>query len=145
MGVTAALSALAINAADVEAVNQRFKVTAPENSSETNNPNNMINIGTFTLFHLRKDKYSTANLPPLLRRIGGCESNGSARAPIDYKAQNPSSTASGGFQFLDSTWKQFWGYKKARQAPPRVQNRKAVITYKAEGTTPWLASRPCWD
>lgn len=40
-------------------------------------------------------------------------------------AQNPRSTASGLWQFLDSTWANFKGYAKARLAPVDVQNERA--------------------
>lgn len=36
-------------------------------------------------------------------------------------AQNPTSSASGWFQFLDSTWGRFMGFAKARLAPSNVQ------------------------
>lgn len=40
-------------------------------------------------------------------------------------AQNPSSTASGKWQFLDSTWAGFGGYSSAYLAPESVQDAKA--------------------
>lgn len=58
------------------------------------------------------------DLPPcfvLARESGG-----------NPEAQNPSSTASGLWQFLDSTWAGFGGYSKARYAPVDVQNEKAM-------------------
>jgi hypothetical protein len=83
-------------------------------------------------------------LPWILRRIGGCESNGSPTAPIDYRAQNPLSTASGGFQFLDKTWANFRGYSRAKYAPPRIQKIKAIRTLHSSGTAPWYSSESCW-
>ena len=80
----------------------------------------------------------------ILRRIGGCESAGSASAPIDYTAQNPVSTASGGYQILDSTWADYDGYSKAKYAPPSVQDEKALLLYEADGTHPWVSSEACW-
>jgi Transglycosylase-like domain len=61
------------------------------------------------------------DLPPcwVLQR----ESGGSPRA------QNPSSTASGLWQFLDSTWAGFGGYARAMDAPVSVQNDKARIVW----------------
>lgn len=57
-----------------------------------------------------------------------CESGGS------YTAQNPTSTASGKYQFIDSTWDtmdgvkdgQYMGYAKARHAPPHIQDAAAA-------------------
>ena len=75
----------------------------------------------------------------ILERIKKCESGG------NYQAQNKSSTASGAYQFLDSTWNNYGGYAKARLAPPSVQDRKAVETYNRSGTRPWNASKSCWS
>jgi hypothetical protein len=44
----------------------------------------------------------------------------------DYIARAPGSTASGAYQFLDSSWNDFEGYSRAYLAPPRVQDAKAV-------------------
>lgn len=49
-----------------------------------------------------------------------CESGGNP------KAENPRSSASGLWQFLDSTWDHYGGYHHASDAPASVQNDKAV-------------------
>ena len=83
-------------------------------------------------------------------RVRSCESgaNGSAtkgRAhDFNYKAENPSSTASGAWQFIDGTWGGFMGYSHAASAPRSVQDLKARQYIDANGLTPWTASRPCW-
>lgn len=87
---------------------------------------------------------STVEPSGMLRRIGGCESADAPTAVIDYQAQNPISTASGGFQILDSTWGNFGGYSKARYAPPSIQIAEAEQLYGAEGTRPWISSESCW-
>lgn len=54
------------------------------------------------------------DLPPcyvMMRESGG-----------SITAQNPTSTASGKWQVLDSTWQGFGGYAKARYAPESVQD-----------------------
>src|SRR5207249_659785 len=54
-------------------------------------------------------------------RIRGCESHGRPDAPADYKAENPSTTASGGYQILDSTWAGRFGVTHAADASPAEQ------------------------
>jgi resuscitation-promoting factor RpfA len=71
-----------------------------------------------------------------------CESGGNA------KAQNPSSTASGLFQFLDSSWRAYGGGKyaaRAKDATPAQQYEIANHAYAQSGLTPWAASRSCWS
>ncbi|WP_022923655.1 transglycosylase family protein [Serinicoccus marinus] len=79
---------------------------------------------------------------PVLEAIKQCESGGS------YTAQNPTSTASGAYQFLDSTWQGMdaaAGYARAVDAPESVQDAAAIELYTEQGTTPWLASASCWQ
>lgn len=58
----------------------------------------------------------------------------------DIRAQNPVSTASGKWQFLDSTWAGFGGYAKARLAPESVQDEKARILWAGgAGCSHWNA------
>lgn len=68
-----------------------------------------------------------------------CESGGNPTA------QNPSSTASGLFQFLDSTWQSVGGSGRAKDAPASEQYMRAERLYAQSGTSPWNASRHCWQ
>ncbi len=92
-------------------------------------------------------------LPPRLRAIGGCESNGSPSAPLAWTKPNRwGSTASGAFQDLDSTWQTWearWGtgrYSRAMYAPPDEQVRVNFAAFQDGGGRgePWAASRACW-
>lgn len=75
---------------------------------------------------------------PGLDAIARCESGGS------YQAQNKSSTASGKYQYLDSSWGGYGGYSHAKDAPPSLQDQKAHQDYSRSGSRPWAASRGCW-
>lgn len=63
-----------------------------------------------------------------------------------YAAQNPRSTASGAYQFLDSTWRSvsvragFPGWSRAVYAPPWVQDAVALWTYRVEGASHWAGT-----
>jgi hypothetical protein len=61
-----------------------------------------------------------AELAVILATIRTLESGG------DYTAAASSSTASGAYQFLDSTWAGYGGYRRAIDAPPAVQDAKAA-------------------
>jgi hypothetical protein len=55
-------------------------------------------------------------------------------------AKNPSSTASGKWQFLNSTWAGFGGYAEAWMAPESVQDEKARILWAGgAGCSHWSA------
>jgi hypothetical protein len=61
-----------------------------------------------------------AELGAILATIRTLESGG------DYTAASSSSTASGAYQFLDSTWGGYGGYARAKNAPPHVQDAAAI-------------------
>lgn len=72
-------------------------------------------------------------------RIKKCESGGR------YDAVNKSgSSASGAYQYLDSSWAGYGGYARAKDAPPAVQDAKFQADLARSGTRPWNASRSCW-
>ena len=61
----------------------------------------------------------------------------------NYQAKNPSSTASGAYQFLDSTWRTMsaraghGGWGSARYAPPWVQDAVAQYTVDSGWRSAW--------
>jgi hypothetical protein len=80
-----------------------------------------------------------AALTPLQLRIRWCESRD------DYRAQNPTSSASGAWQFLDSTWHSVTGLGGSARDYSRAQQDAAFLDlYASAGTRPWDASRGCW-
>ena len=60
-----------------------------------------------------------------------------------YTAEKPTSTASGAYPFLDSSWRTlsaragYGGYGHAASAPPSVQDAVAVWTVNNIGKSPW--------
>jgi LysM repeat protein len=73
--------------------------------------------------------------------IIACESGGNP------KAVNPSSTASGLFQFLDSSWRAYGGGQYAARAKDATPDQQYAVANKAfamSGLSPWAASRSCW-
>lgn len=97
-----------------------------------------------------------ASVPWTLRVIGWCEGGrylGLAFPSTNYAALNQQgSSASGGYQVLDSTWRAWRAavpgaevYARAAHAPSWVQDAVATAALEREGTTPWAASRSCWS
>jgi hypothetical protein len=73
--------------------------------------------------------------------IVSCESGGNPHA------QNASSTASGLYQFLDSSWAAYGGSKyagRAKDASAAQQTEIANVAFQRSGLSPWTASRDCW-
>lgn len=84
-------------------------------------------------------------VPTIMRRVAGCESQGDPDAGPIWDAKNPTSTASGAFQDLASTWSNYRGYSEARWAPPAIQIEFNMNLYRTSGLRPWFASRGCWE
>ena len=55
----------------------------------------------------------------------------------NYNSCNKSSTASGRYQVLDSTWAGYGGYARAVDAPMDVQDAWAAEAWAAAGCRPW--------
>jgi hypothetical protein len=71
------------------------------------------------------------DLPPC--SVMMCESGGS------LTVQNPHSTASGKWQILDSTWNNYGGYSRAKDAPEAVQDARARQIYSGgAGRGAWV-------
>jgi len=88
-------------------------------------------------------QHPLTNLPWIVRIIRGCESGGGNPNRYNYSAQNSVSTASGAYQYLDTTWGGHMGYKHAKSAPPRIQDMRALRDMR-NSTSPWAASFGCW-
>ena len=106
----------------------------------------------------------TPTVPRVLVAISSCESGNGRYGVFNYSAKNSRSTASGRYQFLNSTWRYVsrsyastWkahGWESLRQeatavgsmrsARPAVQDAAAIVLLEREGTRPWNASRSCW-
>lgn len=97
-------------------------------------------LGTVAALSLTATAPANA-LPGVFDAIIKCESGGNP------KAKNPRSSASGLFQFIDSTWRAYGGLEfapTAAQATVAEQYIVAERAYASEGTRPWNASRGCW-
>ncbi|WP_226351328.1 MULTISPECIES: transglycosylase family protein [unclassified Pseudonocardia] len=80
--------------------------------------------------------------PFAARAIIACESGG------DPRAQNKYSSASGLYQFIDSTWRAYRGdstASRAAYASVREQHAAAYRLFADQGYKPWSASKSCWS
>jgi hypothetical protein len=107
----------------------------------------------------------TPTVPRVMVAISSCESGNGRYGAFSYSAKNSRSTASGRYQFLNSTWRyvsrsyastwQAHGWESLRQealsvgsmrsARPEVQDAAGIVLLEREGTRPWSASRGCWS
>lgn len=87
-------------------------------------------------------------LHPFLTCVRRHESDRGGAYPYTggYAAQNPTSTASGAYQFLDSTWRNvsvragYPGYARAVLAPWYVQDAVALWLYRNGGRSAWAGT-----
>lgn len=85
-------------------------------------------------FHRRIDRATPFGEWAIPAYIVMCESGG------NYRAQNPSSSASGAYQFLTSSWHANGGGRYASHAaaaPPWAQHLIAHYYYSRAGSSPW--------
>lgn len=83
-------------------------------------------------------KIKKVSLSGIAACIAKYESGGNPRA------QNPSSTASGLFQFVNGTWNHFGGYARAMYAPISVQLQKFYIVWDGgRGAGNWVTAYKC--
>lgn len=96
-----------------------------------------------TVKHVKKTihkvkKSTRVGLSGIASCIAKYESGGNPRA------QNPHSSASGLFQFVDGTWNNFKGYARAMYAPVSVQLQKFYIVWNGgKGAGNWLVAHKC--
>ena len=108
------------------------------------------NISSTHKYHIKVSPKRPDGLwmPRILRWIAGCESGGNIpNGHINWTAQNPNSSASGGLQIEDGTWGKYYGYYKARYAPPKIQLKRAEQLAEPplyQYTEPWHPSDSCW-
>jgi len=75
-------------------------------------------------------------------QIAYCESGNGCAGPIDPKAKNPNSSASGVFQILKGTWAAYGCTGDVFNEDDNIACARKI--YDESGTTPWNASRGGW-
>ena len=81
---------------------------------------------------------SRVSLTGIAACIAKYESGGNPRA------QNPNSTASGLYQFVDGTWNNYGGYSRAMYAPASVQTEKFYQVWNGgAGAGNWVVAPRC--
>ncbi len=90
-----------------------------------------------------------ATSTPEFERIAHCESYDANLGHNDLHAKSKTSSASGEFQFINSSWfhygKELWGDDFYEKNIWSLDNRElAWYVYKKYGTHDWDASKYCW-
>jgi hypothetical protein len=84
--------------------------------------------------------------PKWIRDLGLCIRNHESIEAGHYRAENPTSTAAGAYQFLQSTWTgnakhtplaKPWAYKPASAAPPYAQDAVFIHSIEHGGIRAW--------
>jgi len=119
----------------------KLKSTKPVVRSKTQKSKYVVKTRTKTKYRTVKKPVRSFRPVPvggIARCIGKYESGNNP------KAQNPSSSASGYFQFTDGTWNNFKGYARAKYAPLSVQLKKFYIVWNGgKGASNWTVYRKC--
>lgn len=86
------------------------------------------------------DTAPAAGAGGIAAHVRRCESGG------NYRAENPHSSASGAYQFIDATWTGTTGLRPPASAyAPPVQDRAFHELWNGgRGAHHWNASRGCW-
>lgn len=79
--------------------------------------------------------------------VAACESGSLETGRYDSQAQNPTSSASGAFQFIDGTWEWVTGLPAPAKDYPLLVQIWAFDRLWADGrgAAHWEASRSCWE
>lgn len=94
---------------------------------------------------IKPEQVASSTKEIILAKISWCESRN------DPKAKNASSSASGKFQFIRSSWehygKQLWGGDWVNKDVFNEKDNEelAGYVYDKNGTVDWLASAECWS
>lgn len=75
-------------------------------------------------------KSNIGSIGEALAKLRQCEAGG-------VYTRNSGNGYYGAYQYDISTWANYGGYRLASDAPPAVQDQKAVETYNRRGWTPW--------
>lgn len=82
--------------------------------------------------------------PRWVRELAECVIRHESLNAGHYRAENPTSTASGAYQMIDSTWRGnaryvagAAQYSRAKYAPPRVQDRVFIHSIMQGGASNW--------
>lgn len=86
------------------------------------------------------------SLADIARRVASCES-GDGRGSYSLTAKNPKSSASGKYQFINSTWESVTGLPAPASAYSEAIQDAAFykLWNNGKGSFHWNASRSCWN
>lgn len=101
----------------------------------------IVQVPPFSKHLPQKIRYISNTSLPIMNSIKMCESRG------DYTAQNPHSTASGAYGFLDTTFHNVTGlFGHARDYSAAIQDKAFLTLYDGgAGISAWDASKSCWE